>query len=80
MRIGLDGDVGGDGRLVVGRTYPAVQRIDFPLGDESTGGSSEDGPRSIYVQWRDLAGNWSMPLVIEAWVIDPVASRTPADL
>ena len=49
------------GQLVTGRTYPAVERIEFPLGDESTGGSAEEGPRSIHVQWRDLAGNWSMP-------------------
>jgi GH18 family chitinase len=79
-RIGLAGEVDGEGRLVTGRTYPAVSRIDFPLADASTGGSSEPGPRSIYVQWRDLAGNWSMPLLIEAWVLDPEASRTPADL
>lgn len=79
-RIGLAEEVDGEGRLVTGRTYPAVPRIDFPLADASTGGSSEPGPRSIYVQWRDLAGNWSKPLLIEAWVIDPEASETPADL
>ena len=63
--------------LVTGRTYPAVERIDFPLADESTGGSSDEGPRSIHVQWRDLAGNWSTPIVIEAYVLDPDATRTP---
>ncbi len=79
-RIGLDGALDEDGMLVTGRTYPAVDRVDFPLGDESTGGSSAEGPRSIHVQWRDLAGNWSAPVVIEAHVIDPVATQTPADL
>jgi hypothetical protein len=79
-RVGLDGQLGADGQLVTGRTYPAVERIDFPLADESTGGSAEPGPRSIHVQWRDVAGNWSAPVVIEAWVVDPAASTTPGDL
>ncbi len=79
-RIGLDGELDEAGMLVVGRSYPAVDRIEFPLGDESTGGSLQDGPRSIHVQWSDLAGNWSTPVVIEAHVIDPVATETPADL
>jgi spore germination protein YaaH len=79
-RIGLSAELDGEGMLVTGRTYPAVARIDFPLGDESTGGSAEDGPRSIHVQWRDLAGNWSAPVVIEAYVLDPVVTPTPDDL
>lgn len=73
-RIGLAGDLDADGQLVLGRTYPAVDRIEFPLGDVTTGGAPEDGPRSIHVQWRDLAGNWSNPLAIEAWVFDPATS------
>ena len=56
-----------------------MDRIDFPLGDESTGGSLQDGPRSIHVQWRDLAGDQRL-VVIEVQVIDPVATATPADL
>ena len=48
-------------------------------GDASTGGSSTDGPRSIHVQWRDLAGNWSVPIVIEAQVLDPDTTATPAE-
>jgi hypothetical protein len=80
VRIGLDGAVDGNGRLATGRTYPAVDRVVFPLGDESTGGSATDGPRSIHVQWRDLAGNWSVPVVIEAQVLDPDTTVTPADL
>lgn len=79
-RIGLTDEVDAAGMLVTGRTYPAVDRIDFPLGDESTGGSAQDGPRSIHVQWRDLAGNWSVPIVIEAHVLDPAATETPSDL
>ena len=82
VRIGLDGELDGDGRLVTGRSYPATASTDveFPLGDESTGGATEPGPRDIHVQWRDIAGNWSEPLVIEAWVLDPLTSPTPEDL
>ncbi len=76
-RVGLTDEVDADGMLVTGRTYPAVDRIDFPLGDASTGGSAADGPRSIHVQWRDLAGNWSVPVVIDAYVLDPSRCRRP---
>jgi spore germination protein YaaH len=79
-RVGLASELDDDGMLVTGRTYPPSERIDFPLGDESTGGSSAEGPRSIHVQWRDLAGNWSVPIVIEAHVLDPESSTTPSDL
>ncbi len=79
-RIGLAGELDEDGMLVTGRSYPAAERIDFALGDAETGGSLTEGPRSIHVQWRDGTGNWSVPLVIEAHVLDPVASTTPSDL
>jgi spore germination protein YaaH len=79
-RVGLDDEVDADGQLVTGRSYPATERIDFPLADMETGGSPESGPRSIHVQWRDLAGNWSAPLVIEVHVLEPVDSATPEDL
>jgi spore germination protein YaaH len=80
VRIGLDPELDAQGQLVVGRTYPAVERISFPLGDPETGGSAAEGPGSIHVQWRDLAGNWSTPVVIEAHVLDPDTTKTPADL
>jgi spore germination protein YaaH len=79
-RVGLDPALDEDGQLVTGRSYPATERIEFPLADEETGGSPESGPRSIHVQWRDVAGNWSMPVVIEVHVLDPVSSATPEDL
>jgi hypothetical protein len=80
VRVGLDDELDEDGMLRLGRTYPAVERVEFPLADPETGGSSQEGPRSIHVQWRDLAGNWSMPVVLEAHVLDPVTTATPADL
>jgi hypothetical protein len=80
VRVGLDGELDEAGRLLTGRSYPAVDRIEFPLADEETGGSAQEGPRSIHVQWRDLAGNWSIPVVLEAHVLDPQTSATPANL
>jgi hypothetical protein len=79
-RVGLGEEIGEDGQLVQGTDYPPVSRVTFPLGEPDTGGSEEAGPRTIHVQWRDLAGNWSPPIVIEAWVTDPAGSLTPADL
>ncbi len=52
-------DVGADGLLGYGRTYPAGAEIAWPLDDPATGGSPDIGARSVYAQWRDVAGNWS---------------------
>ena len=30
-----------------------------PLADPAIGGSADTGKRTVYVQWRDVAGNWS---------------------
>jgi hypothetical protein len=79
-RVGLGDELDADGQLEVGMTYPAVERITFPLGDPETGGSDEDGPRTIRVQWRDVAGNWSPPVPIEVWAADPAGAPTPDDL
>jgi hypothetical protein len=80
VRVGLDGTLDTEGLLVTGRTYPAVDRLELPLGDVEIGGSAEEGPRTIHVQWRDLAGNWSVPVVLEAYVVRPATTPTPADL
>jgi hypothetical protein len=79
VRIGLEPGVNGAGRLSTGRTYPATDRIRFPLGDPATGGSAEEGPRAIHVQWRDLAGNWSDSVVVDVWVVDPDGAPTIED-
>lgn len=78
VRVGLDPELGPDGELVAGRTFPAAARISVPLGDPAIGGSAAPGPRSIHVQWRDIAGNWSVPLVIHAWADGPSAAPAPA--
>ena len=71
VRVGLAPELDGRDRLTTGRTYPATESLEFALGDPATGGSAEDGPRAVHVQWRDLAGNWSAPIVIDVWVEDP---------
>lgn len=71
VRVGLAPELDGRGRLATGRTYPATEIIEFPLGDPATGGDAEDGARAVHVQWRDLAGNWSAPIVLDMWVEDP---------
>jgi spore germination protein YaaH len=73
VRIGLDGALAPDGSLVTAVTYPAAERITIPLGDPASGGSAESGPRAVHVQWRDVAGNWSVPLVVDVWAQDPAA-------
>jgi hypothetical protein len=78
VRAGLDPELRPDGELVLGRTFPATARVVLPLGDPAVGGSADPGPRSIHVQWRDLAGNWSIPLVIRAWAASPAAAPVPA--
>ena len=71
VRIGLSGQQEANGRLARARTYPVSERIVFPLGESGTGGSAHAGRRAIHVQWRDIEGNWSTPLVINVWVQHP---------
>jgi spore germination protein YaaH len=53
------------GLLSAARTYPATDQIAWQMDDSLTGGSLAIGARTVYAQWRDVAGNWS-----------PVASTT----
>jgi spore germination protein YaaH len=62
VRLSNVSDVGPDGTLVMGRTYPATDKIDWPLDDPAVGGSAALGARKVYAQWRDVAGNWSAPI------------------
>lgn len=51
------------GVLAVGRTYPAATSLAWRLDDPDAGGSAQAGQRSVHVQWRDVAGNWSEPVI-----------------
>ena len=39
--------------------------VDVPLTDPAIGGSAAIGSRSVYVQWRDVAGNWSHVVTVQ---------------
>jgi hypothetical protein len=56
-RISNSPVVDADGMLVNGVTTAAIM-YDWDVTDPATGGSGVDGPHDIYVQLRDLAGNW----------------------
>lgn len=56
-----------DGSLAPGRTYPATGTLLIRADDTRIGGTEASGPGIIRVQWRDLAGNWSVPATLEVW-------------
>ncbi len=47
------------GLLQLHRTYAYSSRVTWDLADTATGGSRTAGVRTVYVQWKDKAGNWS---------------------
>jgi hypothetical protein len=57
-RISNSPVVDADGMLVDGVTSTASW-YDWDVTDPATGGNSVEGPHDIYVQLRDLAGNWA---------------------
>lgn len=72
VRLSNAPDLDAAGALIHGRTYPVTAEIAWSLSDASVGGSESPTPRTVYVQWRDVAGNWS-PVVAE-----PAPSSEPA--
>ena len=56
-RISNSPVVDANGMLVDGVTTTAIM-YDWDVTDPATGGNSIDGPHDLYVQLRDLAGNW----------------------
>ena len=75
VRLSNDPATATDGTLADGRTYPATGSISWPLDDPSLGGSTDLGPRQVYAQWRDVAGNWSTPTNV-AFNLDAPATVT----
>jgi spore germination protein YaaH len=68
-----------EGQLVTGRTYPTLASVDVSLADPAIGGSEDTGKRTVYVQWRDVAGNWSDVVSIQVWnKRAPAASPSPS--
>lgn len=77
VRIGLDGELDEEGSLARAITFPATDAVRVATDDPATGGTDTAGPRTIHVQWRDLAGNWSPPVVLKAWA-DPAIEQGAA--
>lgn len=71
VRVSLDAApepaLNDDGSLALGRTYPATGTLLIGAADARIGGTEASGRAIIRVQWRDLAGNWSVPATLEAW-------------
>lgn len=53
------------GVLQLHRTYAYSSRVTWDLADTATGGSRTAGARTVYVQWKDKAGNWS-PVALDS--------------
>ena len=45
--------------LALAKELPFSTTINWDLSDGSAGGTSATGEGTVYVQWRDRAGNWS---------------------
>jgi hypothetical protein len=59
MRISSTPKMSGSGQLLKGLTMPVRDQFTWDLGDTTFGASGAKGPRRIYAQVRDVAGNWS---------------------
>jgi spore germination protein YaaH len=71
-----------EGQLVNGRSYPSLASLDVSLTDPVIGGSTDTGKRTVYVQWRDVAGNWSNVVSVNVWnkrapTVSPSPSPSP---
>ena len=54
---------------------PIAFRWSWQLDDQNVGGSKATGPRHVYIEWGDGAGDWSSPIASDA-----VSDRTVAPL
>jgi hypothetical protein len=64
------------GKLTYGADYAytkgSVLGIPWSLTESATGGSADNGPRNVYIQFRDVANNWS-PIGSATILLDTVA-------
>jgi hypothetical protein len=45
---------------IPGQTLPYAERLTWDVADPAYGGTAGDGKKTVYVQWADTAGNWSV--------------------
>jgi hypothetical protein len=63
--------------LTAGRSFVYTTPLSWSLANATYGGSTANGGRAVYVQWRDRAGNWSA-VKLDRIVLDTVAPATQA--
>jgi hypothetical protein len=59
-RLSDDGSSWSDPQPYTGRES-AAQAVSWSLIDPAYGGNASDGPKTVYAEFRDAAGNWSEP-------------------
>ena len=82
VRVSATSDLGADGSLATGITYPldpSSPVLSVPLADPRLGSGFARGQAAAFVQWRDIAGNWSTPLSVAFW-LSAAVSPSPSPL
>jgi spore germination protein YaaH len=74
VRLSNQATTNADGTLSIGRTYPATAQVAWRLDDPSVGGSTTLGTRTVYAQWRDVVGHWSVPTSTSFSVLGPASA------
>ena len=67
VRLSNSGQMTG-GQLLKGRTFPSSDGVAWTVSDPTVAGSNAKGTRTVWAQWRDVAGNWSAPVKVRFYV------------
>ena len=59
MRVATDPTLAEDGSFAAGITYPQDSTLVVPLTDSRLVPAPQKGQGTLFVQWRDVSGNWS---------------------
>jgi spore germination protein YaaH len=78
VRVSTAGTLDADGSLSAGITYPQSDALTVPLTDADLGPATQRGEASVYVQWRDVSGNWSAPEQVSFYLTSTAAQPTPS--
>jgi spore germination protein YaaH len=78
VRVATDPTVAEDGSFAQGITFPHDSALVVPLTDTRLVPAVQTGQNTLYVQWRDVSGNWSAASSVSFWLnsIAPPPSPT----
>lgn len=78
VRVATDQTTADDGSFAQGITYPQDSALQVPLTDSRLVPALQKGEGTLYVQWRDVSGNWSAASTVSFWLnsIAPLPSPT----